>query len=554
MINYLIIGIVFFILSLVFFSGMLFIILKNKECKIKENKLKKEWNDLALYDFEKINLPIEHISFIDEKFEKIMYLFNDFAEKYKEKLTEIKVRIYKLPKTLENYDWKSFKNIYQSTQLEIKMLKSSFASLFNIQQNILDYKDYVSYILVAYRENSWNLINFYNTNLLDDKLEQVHIIETKKRIQNLRDATESLNNCIENYDINSTIMSLNKINDAFIKLWEIINKMYISKKQNNYINYSINEINNILKNNYKSIKTTLVNEAEKQISKAIKNRDFIKTNSHKLSENETEKLTHSIIKSLWKVKKDLNITFKSSQFFNKNKPNIDKSFATVVVYIPDLIKVFKKIYENFIEDREIKTLILNCNSKFHEILNLIVSYRKETDKNNFDPSNLLQKAKNIMQMLVDNTIESDKIVSEIISKYNLSKKLLEDITSTKLLLAQMKAFMIENKINDNKKYEWVDKLSKELDENESKFFTKKSTDWQYCVTSLAETKSEIMILREVLIKINLLKEYTEKIVNYACLRMSLDPTIKYNFDETLQLYYDGKYKESAISILNQMKK
>lgn len=552
--SYLIVSIVFFILSIALFSGIAFIVFKNKECKIKENKLKKEWNDLSLYDFEKINLPIEHISFLDEKFEKIMFLFNDFAESHKEQLEVIKKRIYKLPKTLENYDWKSFKNIYISTQMEIKMLKSSLVSLFELQQKILSYKDYVSYVLVAYRENSWNLINFYNTNLLDNKIDQEYIIETKNRIQTLRDAAEKLNNCIENFDINTTIIALNNINNAFVKLWEIVNKMYISNKQNNYINYSINEINNILKNNYKSIKTTLINEAEKQISKAIKNRDFIKANTHKMSEQETQKLTLSVIKTLWKVKKDLNITFKSSEFFNKNKPKIDKSFSVVVTTIPDLIKIFKKVYNNFVEDHEIKTLILNCNTQYNKILSLINSYKKEIDKNNYDPSQLLNNSKDIMQMLVDNTVESDKIVSEIISKYNLSKKLLDDITSTKLLLTQMKAFMIENKIDDSKKMEWVEKLFSELDENESKFFAKKSTDWQYCVTSLAETKSEIMILGEVLIKVQLLKDYVEKIVNYACLKMSLDQTINYNFDETLKLYYEGKYKESALSILYQMKK
>lgn len=554
-ITFLIVAIILFLVAILFFSLILYIIFKNKECKLKESNLKKEWNDLSLYDFEKINLPIEHISFIDEKFEKIMFLFNDFAELYSQKMSDIKEKIYKLPKTLENYDWKSFKKIYCSAQMEIKVLKSSLTSLFNIQQNILEYKDYISYILVAYRENSWNLINFYNNNLSDDTKDLTHIKVVKRNVVILRNAAEELNNCIENYDINVTINALNNINGAFCDLWNAINKMYISRKQNNYINYSINEIKNILKNNYKSIKTSVINEAEKQISKVIKNQDYIKINSHKLSEKESQKLTLSIIKTLWKVKKDLNITFKSSEFFNKNKSDIDKSFTMAANYIPEMMKIFKKIYDNFIEDKEVKDLVLSCNANFSLILSEITDYKKQINRNNYDPSELLKKAKKIIQMIVDGISDSDEIISQIITKYNFSKKVLNDITSNKLLLTQMEAFMIKNKMENIEKFEWVKRLSNELNEVENKFFNEKSNNLQYSIASLAEIKSDIWTLREVLIKTHILKVYTEKIINYACLKIALDDNaIKYKLDKPLELYNECKYKESALSMLSQMKK
>ncbi len=550
---FLILSIIFFIISISLFGLILYIFYKNKKYKEMETELKKDWNDLSLYNFEKINLPIEHISFLDEKFEKIMYLFNDFSEKYWEKLEIIKNKIYKLQKTLSNYDWKSFNEIYQSAKLEIRMLKSSLSSLFEIQQNILNYKDYISYILVAYRENSWNLIDFYNTNLSDDTKDIDNIKLIKQNVSNLRFATEELNECLENYDINYTISSINNANSAFCKLWESINKMYITRKQSNYIDYSINEINNILKNNYKTIQTNVINSAEKQMSKVIKNYDYVKANADKGNEKELQKLTLSIIKSLWNIKKDLNITFKSSEFFNKNKLEIDSLFKKAAVYIPDLTKVLNKIFDNFIENTEIKTLILDCNTKFFQILGQIKDYQKQINRNNYDPSDLLDKARNIITMIIDNVSEADKIVAEVISKYNSSKKILNDITCNKLLLTQMKSYMLKNKIDDEKNNELIDRLSNELDGIERKLFIEKSSNNEYCVAALAECKSEILTLKEILSKTEVLKKYIVKILNYACLKMTLDTSLNYNLDKTIDLYNDGKFKESALLILNQIK-
>lgn len=552
---YLVISLISFFFSLVCFSFILFIVFKNKECKVKENNLKKEWNELALYDFEKINLPIEHISFMDEKFEKIIFLFNDFSSLYQEKMDNVKSQIYKLPKTLNNYDWKSFNIIHSNAQLEMSLLKSSLASLFGIQHSLLEFKDYISYILVSYRENSWDLINFYNSNLADDSKDIKHIKEVKTNINILRNSAENLDLCIENFDINIIEKSIDDINNSFCCLWESINKMFIHRKQNNYINYSINEINNILKNNYKTIKPSLVNEAEKRISKVMKNEEYIKLNYEKISESENQKITISIIKSLWDIKKDLNITFKSSEFFNKHKTEIDNLFSIMDEYIPNLIKIFKKMYENFAEDLEMNKLLQNCKTKFEIILSEIFDYKKEINNNNYNPFKLLEKAKDIIEKIVENVSNADNAVSEAVSKYNISKTILNDIASNKLLLTQMKAFMIKNKVEGQDKYEWIDKLSKELDNIERKFFTKKNSIHhnEYNIAALAETKSEILKLRAILMQIQTMKDYTEKIINYACLKMSLDSTLNYNLEKSIKLYDQGKYKESALSILMQMK-
>lgn len=551
--QYLLIAIILFIVSIVFFSLILFVFFKNKELKVKETQLKKEWNDLSLYNFEKTNLPIEHISFIDEKFEKIMFLFNDFANEYKESLVVIKQGIYKLPKTLTNYDWKSFKTIHDMISLEIKLLKSSLSSLSKMQQNILAYKDYISYILVAYRENTWKLIEFYKNNLLDYKCDSNFVKLSKKYIENLRSKTEELNTCIENYDINVTVSAINEMNKAFVSLLETVEKMYIKKRHLNYIDYSINEVKNILNSNYRSIQSNLVLEVEKQYSKIDKNYQLLKYKSHSQTEEENNRLRVSLIKSLRKIKQDLNISFKLSKFFNQNKPLIDKSFNGIVSIIPEINKTMDKHYNNFIEDREIKTEILKCNSNFTTINTKIKEYEKLTSKNNYDPQNLLELARSTIELIVHNTYITEQILANINTKYESSKKVLNSITSNKLLLAQMKAYIFKNKLTDNNYVQIIDKLFNDLNNIEKNFVSKKR-DLNYWVTLIAEVNSEISSIEKDLININSLKLYVEKIVSYASLKMALDPSLSYRFDRTIELYNQGNFKDGALLMLSQIKK
>lgn len=554
MITYLILAILFFVFSLTLFSYIIFVIYKNKECKMKEVALKKEINSLNLYDFEKINAPIEHICFRDERFEKIMFLFTDFASMFDEKKQEAKNKVYKLPKTLNNYDWKAFKKIYNSAFFDVKTLKSSLASLFEIQQKILEYKDYVSYILVSYRENSWNLIDFYNNNLAYMSDDSEDFKNIKKWILKLREDIYHLNNCIECLDINEILLRLNNVNSSFSELLEVINQTYISKKQDNYINYSIHEISSILNNNYRSVQNhNIINEAEKSIHKVRKNMDYVKSNRNSLNKKQIQKTKNNAIKMLWKIRKDLNLTFKSSEFFNKNKQNIDKSFQMALKYIPELTKKFNRMYDNFIDDRNIKTEILECNTKFFSIIDKIKNYFKLTDKKNYDPPEMLNKAKKIIHEIIQNINFADEIYSEIVSKYDTSRKILNDITANKLLLIQMHSYIIKNKIKMEKSFDEIDKLLEDLNEIEQMFFSRK-WDNDFCVAKLAEVKSDLDTMKEMLLKVETLKHYTEKVINYACLKMVLNPSLNYKLDKTISLYDEGKYKDGLMFVLVQLKK
>ncbi|MDE6428950.1 MAG: hypothetical protein K2K18_00390, partial [Malacoplasma sp.] len=177
-----------------------------------------------------------------------------------------------------------------------------------------------------------------------------------------------MNDCIENYDINVFINAIENINYSFSDLIKVIGENYVMRKQNNYINYSINEIKNIINKNHHKIKGSIINNAQKEISKIENNRDYLIHKTDNLSDNDIERITVSLIKSLGKVKKTLNITFKSSEFFNQNKSEIDKAFKNMLQILPLILKAFDKIFDNFIEDKDIKDSILKSNSLLSNIM------------------------------------------------------------------------------------------------------------------------------------------------------------------------------------------
>lgn len=549
----LITAIVLFFISSIFLGGIIFVYVKNYKCKQKENWLKKEVNELLEYNFEKINIPIDHISFSSQKpeFESVQEFFNKFAYRFNEKVNDIKNAIYLIPKMLTNYDWKSFSILYDEISYEILIQKKSLASVFELHQNLLKYRDYISYILVSYRENGWDLINFFNKNLSDknDKIKEV-----RTRIKDFKKCTVELNDCIENYDINNFLKALDNINNSLIKLVKVINENYIMRKQNNYINYSINEIKNIINKNHQNIKSSIVNHSQKEITRVENNRNYLNSNINNLSDNDIEKITTSLIKSLSKVKKVLNITFKSNEFFNQNKSDIDKAFQNMIKLVPLILKTFDKIFTNFSEDREIKDLIIKSNYSFSNILSKLNNYFATSNKNNYNPGELLESAKQIIEEIIEALSLADKIVLDVDKKYEYSKKILNDITANKLILTQMKAFIIENNINVENHIILIDKLNRELDNIENKFFNEKSNNLEYNFALLSETKGEISALEMNLSRQELMKAYIEKMINYSCLQMVQDENIKYKLTKPIQMYNEGKYKESANLLLSQMKK
>ncbi|MDE6894358.1 MAG: hypothetical protein K2J02_03230, partial [Malacoplasma sp.] len=343
----------------------------------------------------------------------------------------------------------------------------------------------------------------------------------------------------ENYDINVFINAIDNINNSFTDLIKIIGENFVMRKQNNYINYSINEIKNIINKNHHKIKSSIINNAQKEITKIENNRDYLIHKTDNLSDNDIERITISLIKSLGKVKKTLNITFKSSEFFNQNKSEIDKAFKNMLQILPLILKAFDKIFDNFIEDKDIKDSILKSNSLLSNIMMKLNNYFVISNKNNYNPGELLENARNIIESIIEALSLSDRIVLDVDKKYEYSKKILNDITGNKLILTQMKAFVINNNINTESNIKLIDKLNSELDSIEKKFFEERSNNLEYNFAYLSETKSEISILEMSLLKQEKMKEYIEKIINYACLQMTLNENVKIKLKKPIELYKNG---------------
>lgn len=558
---FLLLSLIFLFISFIFLSFILFFIYRNKKCKIKNEELKKEFNELTLYDFERINLPIDHISFSDKKFENIMYLFNDFSEVYRNKINEIKEKIFKIPKILDNFDWKSFFAYYKSIKAELTLLNSKIHSLFNIKSNILSYKNYISKIIVNYRENSWELVNFYNSILASEIKNVKNIFNIKKQINELKEASINFNECIEKYDLNLIDSCLTNLNDKFFCLWNTINKVYIEIKQSNYINFSINEVKNILNKNFNTFESNIINEAQKKITLVEQNLSFLKEKGNKLKDIENQQITLALVKTLSEVKLNLNISYKSNEFFNKNKSTIDKTFFIVKSFVPNLIKIFKKIYNNFIDDKNIKDDILNCINEFKEILKFISNYSKLLEKTVYDPYDLFEVAKKIIEKIVRNNSNSNNLINEIIKKYSYSKEIINDLTSYRLLIVQLKSYIYKNNLETNIEIKLLDDLLFELNKIEKIFFLKKiennlkNENVLYSIESLSEIKFKILEIKEKVLKVQLFKAYTEKILGYACLKIYLNnDKNNFKFDKVIDFYNKRKYKESILCITRQIKK
>ncbi|MDE5553401.1 MAG: hypothetical protein K2I67_02530, partial [Malacoplasma sp.] len=248
---------------------------------IKENNIKKEYNKLIDYNFSKINIPIEHIGFSDPKYECISDFFNRFANEFVNNLDNLKNKILKLPNTLREYDWKSFNTFYDSSMADINGMKIALLGFWEKYKNVVQYRNYLGYIFISYRENSKKIISFYEQNLnlsYDDSGIKDAIVRIKDLAYKLSQHSDEIKNNEEVENI------LKEFNVDFNKMWNLLNNLYIKDKEYRYIKFSVNEIEEIIKTRQNSLNEVDINIAEKILAKVngnikildkkIVNRDF----------------------------------------------------------------------------------------------------------------------------------------------------------------------------------------------------------------------------------------------------------------------------------------
>lgn len=542
--------IAFLILSIILFGTIIYFFVRNKKCLAKENNLKKEYNKLIDYNFYKINIPIEHIGFSDSKYECISDFFNRFANEFNNNLDDLKEKVSKLPRTLKEYDWKSFNAIYNSSMADINGLKISLNGFWDKYDSITQYKNYLGYIFVSYRENAKKIISFYEQNLnlsYDD-------CGIKDTIVNLKDFAYKLESYSEQIkNVNDIEKILNDFNKDFEKMWNLLNNLYIKDKEYKYIKFSVSEIEDIIKTRHGSLSENNINFAEKILAKVNGN---IKILDKKISTRDfksTNKVIEYVIRELLKIKNTLNINFKSSEFFNRNKKIFSEALESIVNEQPKLDKIFVKIYNNFSGDIELNKKILATKIELAKIAKDANDFINESNKNKFDATNLLISAKKIVKRILYWTEIAWMLIKDVDNKYSYSKNILNEITSSKLLLTQINAFLITNKNATESTTSQIDRLMKDLNIIERNFFSGQSENFEYNYNKLLETKQEISAINIYAEKCYYLKKYVENIIFFVNLQMAKKNNVKYDLQKPVSLYNDGLYFESAQNLLKQLK-
>lgn len=542
--------IAFTVISILLFFCIIFFFYKNKKCAVKENNLKKEYNKLIDYNFSKINIPIEHIGFSDTKYECISDYFNRFANEFSNNLEDLKDKILKLPNTLKVYDWKNFNTFYESSMTDINAMKVALINFWDKYKNIVQFRNYLGYIFVSYRENSKKIISFYEQNLnltYDDSGIKNTIVRIKELAYKLSQYSEDMKN------INDIENTLKEFNVDFNKMWNLLNNLYIKDKEYRYIKFSVKEIEEILKTRQNSLNEIDINVTEKILAKINSN---IKILDKKIANRDFKKLDSAIeyiIRELLKIKKRLNINFKSSEFFNRNKKIFTEALEILIFEQPRLDKIFEKIYNNFSGDIEFNKNILKAKIDLSRISKEAADFISESNKNKYDATNLLTTAKKIIEKILTWSDTATMLVKDVDNKYSYSKTIINSITASKLLLTQINAFLsVNNNINKNIIGQ-INRLMNDLNNIEHDFFSDSNKNFEYNYNKLLETNQEISAINIYAEKSFYLKKYVEKIIFFMNLQMAKKDNLRYDFQKPIDLYKQGLYFDSVQNLIRQLK-
>ena len=548
---------VFILISMLFLVSMIFILFKNKELTLKENEIKNEYNNLSLYDFFKKNIPIEHIAFNNPKYESLSNFFNEYRNRYEIELENLKEKIYKLPDALKIYDWKNFNAMYKSIVSDIKDLKESLSIMEGVYNNVMVYRDHMSFIAVSYRDNTKAIIDFYEKHL--SNLTNDETITSLCKI--LKQQVKMLNSYIEVSDIDDITETLSKYNFNFTVLWNLINNLYLRDQEVKYINFSVREIEDILKDKFNSISQENTNFANKTLTKINKNIKTLNKRIQSKDFNQIENVSKYIIGELFKIKDTLNINLKYNKFLSDNKKIIIESLKFFLKEHKSLQEKLLKVYNNFFIFKDLLKHINVLATKLHKIVKNINSLlEREYQKKNNDHNVFLARAKEIIKDIVEWSDIYEWLIKNVSDKYHFFKLVVKEITSNKMLLSQMLGFISKNKIDDYIMLQNIHKLINEYDQMEISFKknnailvkTDDEDNHEYKYLSLSERKLEVSEIYSALSNVYYQKIYLEKLMFYANVQIAKH-NYNYSFDNIVKLYEMGKYNEGLNLLIKQIR-
>lgn len=539
-------------LGILTFVFILYIIIKNLCFKSMRDDLIKIYNKLILENFEKKNIPIEHIGYRNQKYEPIAELFQEYSMQYATILENIKSNIYNLSKYIKNYDWINFKKIYKQTYNDLNNLNTSINNINKYYDDILQYRNYISYIIVSYCEKSKSIINFYEKNV-GPTYDNENI---KNVIDKIKNHCIQLEQFVNKIDLLKIMDTLKEFNNNYKNAFSLISNLYIRNKEQKYINYNIAEIEEVLKTDFNKITKEnekkahkllmVIKNSEKTLNKKINNNDF----------EHVEIIIKDIIEKILFIKKSFNLNFTSNEFLNKNINSVIDSFESVINESTKLYGFLNKINQNFNSIPLITESVSGLKNKLNALTKKCNLFIRENSTKKNNSTSFFLNSKDIVMDIIKWCDEFSSLINEVVNKYVYFKKIITEISSLKLLLAQMMAFLkksLENNDKINKKFcDEINNLSIELNKMEKKFNDEYEITFQYKYNELLDIKHNIYEICKNISIIYFKKTYVKKLIYYANILM-INENTNIDLKEADDYYNARKYDESLNIILKQLK-
>lgn len=545
--QYIIAIIVIFVVSLFLLFGIFFILFKNFKYKDMLNTLKRRFNRLTFEDFTRKNIPIDHIGFSNMKNEPISTLFNTFSYHFENELSKTKSNLYKMTSTLKHYDWKNFKYLYSSVSKDINSLENSLDNINELYLSILQYRNYISFVIISYRLNTKNVIDFYEKNL---GVEFDNLV-IKNFVSKLKKHCENLNNYIEEPQLNEIVSELESFDNDFMLTFNLLSNLYIRSKQHRYINSTVQEIENVLKNNYNDIPIHDVNDTNKTLTKVHKNINTLNKKINKHDFDTIDEIIKYIISEILKIKKKLQLNFTSNEFLSKNREIVVNNFNDFINESKKIYGFLNKIYSNFYNDDNIKKEISNLKVQYEILLKSCSIFLSKNRDSKQDTTELFITSRKIIEDMVEWSQWFERILKDISNKYVYFKKVFNGIASSKLLLAQMLAFANSNNLSISTKND-IQKISSDLNNIELTFSNEYDKEFQYNYNKLLDLEHSIRELNIVLASSYNKKMYVEKLIYYANTLIT-NHNFNINLSHVGKLYLDNNYDESLSVLIKELR-
>lgn len=549
--TFLVLSVIFLLLAMVFLGSIIFILYKNKQRIIKENELKSKYNELLMYDLYKKMIPIEHMGFNNARYESIVECFNNFRSKYENEMIVLKEKIMKMPEALNLYDWKNFDLMYKSIHNDITQLEESIRNIDSIYETVLQYRNYISYLNISYRDNTKLIVDFYNKELINTKLSHDNNL-INNLCDKLKDIVIKINGFIELTDINEIMQTFGEFNINFSYLLELLYNYYLRSQEIKYIDSCENEIEKILSNSNYNISEQDHNFAQKSLTKIRKNKKTLYKRIETKEFNNIENITRFIISEFYGIRSTLQINLKFNKFLDSNKQLIIDSLTSFCKETEILKNKTQEIYENFSNSETIKNECINLVEEINRISKSIRNFVKKENDKNMSNDSFLKESKILIQRIISWCDGSEMLINNVNDKYHYFKEILTSITSNKLLLTQMIGFIKENKIENITLTKDIEKLIKEFDFIQMNFFRNYDSDFEYNYNYLSDLKQQVSEINLYLSYIYFQKKYVERLIFYMNLQMA-KYDVSFNFENAIKLYEEGRYKESIFILIKQIK-